>query len=194
MSLRTGADDVVGQPGDAAPDGAATSTESLVSWTPRAFRIANVCGAAAAAALAAAILIASQDFAFRVRDLPGPAFFPVVIGVGLLGLSLAWLVLSIAGRIPLDDEVEAPPDRSAAIRAIASLGVVAASAFALQPLGYPLTTAIAVTVLALLARARLRAAIPAGVGFAVLSFLLVTTALGVQLPTGVLRPLLVGLL
>lgn len=188
MSLRTGADAVT------EPAEGATAHEAHASWSPRAFRIANVAGAVGAIGLAAAILLASQDFAFRVRDLPGPAFFPVIIGVGMLGLSVAWLVLAILGRVPLDDEVEAPPDRSAAIRAIASLLVVAVSAFVLQPLGYPLTVAIAVTVLTLLARGRLRAAIPTGIGFAAASFLLVTTALGVQLPTGVLRPLLVGLL
>ncbi|MCH1881899.1 tripartite tricarboxylate transporter TctB family protein [Agrococcus sp. ARC_14] len=165
-----------------------------LAWTPLTFRIANIVGAVLAIALAATILLASGDFAFRVRDLPGPAFFPVVIGVALLACSVAWLVLAIIGRLRPDDDTEPPPDRQALLRAGAALAVVGVSAFVLQPLGYPLTVAIAVTVLVLLARGRLRAAIPTGVGFAVASFLLVTTALGVQLPTGVLRPLLVGLL
>lgn len=167
---------------------------SEVQWTPVTFRIANIVGAVLAIALAAAILLASGDFAFRVRDLPGPAFFPVVIGVALLACSVAWLVLAIVGRLRPDGETEPLPDRGALLRAGASLVVVGISAFVLQPLGYPLTLAIAVTVLVLLARGRLRAAIPTGVGFAAASFLLVTTVLSVQLPTGLLRPLLVGLL
>lgn len=164
------------------------------TWTPRAFRIANILGAAGAVALAAAILFASGDFAFRVRDLPGPAFFPVIIGVAMLAFSVAWLVLALLGRLHPNDETEAPPDRGALVRSGVALLVVLASAFTMQPLGYPLTLAIAVTVLVLLARGRLRAAIPTGVCFAVLSFMLVTTVLGVQLPTGVLRPILIGLL
>ncbi|GAA2175931.1 hypothetical protein GCM10009846_27730 [Agrococcus versicolor] len=170
------------------------TAESESTWSPTGFRIANIVGAALAVALAAALLIASQEYAFRVRSLPGPAFFPVIIGVAMLGLSIAWLVLALLGRYRVDADTEPPPDRSAMVRAVASLGVVTASAFAMQPLGYPLTVAIAVAILTLLARGRLRAAIPTGLGFAVVSFLLVTTVLGVQLPTGVLRPLLVGLL
>lgn len=187
MSLRTGADEMLRREAE-------SGGRLEPAWTPRTFRIANVLGAGAAVALAAAILIASGDFAFRVRDLPGPAFFPVIVGVAMLAFSVAWLVLSILGRVHPNDETEAPPDRGALVRSSLALLVVLASAFAMQPLGYPLTLAIAVTLLVLLARGRARAALPTGIGFAVLSFLLVTTALGVQLPTGVLRPLLVGLL
>lgn len=187
MSLRTGVEVMQERKAPTAESGGLT-------WTPFAFRIANIVGAAGAVALAVAILVAAGDFAFRVNDLPGPAFFPVVVGVALLAFSVAWLVLALLGRLHPNEETEAPPDRSALVRSGLALLVVLASAFVLQPLGYPLTVAMAVTVLVVLARGRLRAAIPTGVGFAVLSFLLVTTALGVQLPTGVLRPLLVGLL
>lgn len=188
MSLRTGVDEMQQQ------DVSRGQSPAEPVWTATTFRVANIIGATAAVAFAAAILIASGDFAFRVRDLPGPAFFPVIIGVAMLAFSVAWLVLAILGRLQPNDETEAPPDRGALIRSALALLVVLCSAFAMQPLGYPLTLAIAVTLLVLLARGRLRAAIPSGIGFAVLSFLLVTTALGVQLPTGVLRPFLIGLL
>lgn len=186
MSLRTGAEEMHQREPSAAV--------SEPAWTPASFRVANALGAAAAIALAGAILIASGEFAFRVRDLPGPAFFPVIIGVAMLALSVAWLVLALLGRVHPSEDTEAPPDRDALVRSSLALLVVLGSAFAMQPLGYPLTVAIAVTFLVLLARGRMRVALATGIAFAVLSFLLVTTALGVQLPTGVLRPLLVDLL
>lgn len=163
-------------------------------WTQRGFKLANIIGSAICIAFAVAILLGAQSFAFQVQNRPGPGMYPIVVGTGLLGLSVAWLVGTLLNRYPADGEVEPPPDRSAFFRAISSFGVVAASAFAMQPLGYPLTMSIAVFVLVLLGGGRWRAAIISGVLFSLSSFLLVTTLLGVQLPTGVLRPLLVNLL
>lgn len=163
-------------------------------WTQRGFKLANIIGSSICIAFAIAILLGAQSYAFQVQNLPGPGMYPIVVGTGLLGLSVAWFIGTLRNRYPADDEVEPPPDRSAFIRAIATFGVVAASAFAMQPLGYPLTMAIAVFVLVILGGGRWRAAIISGLLFAVSSFLLVTTVLGVQLPTGVLRPLLVNLL
>lgn len=185
MSLRTGND---------MPEQAAALQDHEPSWTPKTFRLANILGACGAIALASAILLASGNFAFRVRDLPGPAFFPVIVGSAMLAFSIAWLVLALVRRLHPNQETEPPSDAEALIRAAAALVVVGISAFVLQPLGYPLTVAIAVTVLVVIARGRWLVGLISGVAFAALSFLLVTTALGVQLPTGILRPLLVGLL
>ena len=163
-------------------------------WTQRGFKLANIIGSSICIAFAAAILVGAQSYAFRVQNLPGPGMYPTVVGVGLLGLSIAWLIGTILNRYPADDEVEPPPDRSAFIRAVASFGVVGVSAFAMQPLGYPLTMALAVFALTLLGGGRWRAAVLTGLLFATATFLLVTTLLGVQLPTGLLRPLLINLL
>lgn len=163
-------------------------------WTQRGFKLANIIGSSLCIVFAAAILLGGQGYAFQVQNLPGPGMYPIVVGTGLLGLSVAWLIGTLLNRYPADDEVEPPPDRPAFIRAMLSFGVVAGSAFAMQPLGYPLTMAIGVFVLVLLGGGRWRAAIISGVLFAVSSFLLVTTVLGVQLPTGILRPLLVNFL
>lgn len=172
----------------------APRTLGVGHWTPRAFRIANIAGASLSVIFAASILLGSQGYAFAVGNQPGPGMYPTVVGVGLLGLSIAWLVGSILGRYAPDEEVEPPPDRSAFLRGIASFLVVGVSAFTMQPLGYPITAALAVFVLTRLGGGRWRAAVFAGLLFAVVSFLLVTTVLGVQLPTGVLRPLLIDFL
>ncbi|WP_167139321.1 tripartite tricarboxylate transporter TctB family protein [Diaminobutyricimonas sp. TR449] len=163
-------------------------------WTPSQFKWANIIGASLCIAFALAILLGATGYAFQVQALPGPGMFPTVIGVGLLGLSVAWLGGSILGRYPVDEDIEPPPDRSALIRAVASFGIVCASAFAMQPLGYPLTIAVSVTVFTLLAGGGWRTALVVGPLFAASTFLLVTTLLGVQLPTGILRPLLITLL
>ena len=163
-------------------------------WTQRSFKIANIVGSLITMSFALAILLGAQEYAFSIQGRPGPGMFPATIGTGLLAFSTAWFVGTLLNRYPADDEVEPPPDRSALIRAIASFTVVCVSAFVLQPLGYPLTLALAVGVLTVLAGGRWRTAVIVGPVFAFSTFLLVTTVLGVQLPTGILRPLLVTLL
>jgi Tripartite tricarboxylate transporter TctB family len=170
------------------------ATTGTGHWTERGFKIANFAGSLGTIGFALMLLIGGQEYAFRVGNLPGPGMFPAVIGVALLGLGAAWFVGTILNRYRLDDEVEPPPDRSALIRAGLSFAVVCASAFAMQPLGYPVTMAFAAASLTLLGGGRWRAAILTGPLFAAATFLLVTTVLGIQLPTGILRPFLVGLL
>jgi cell division protein FtsW (lipid II flippase) len=163
-------------------------------WTQARFKWANIIGSLSAVSFALAILVGGQAYAFRVQNLPGPGMFPTIIGTGLLALSVSWFIGAVLNRYPADDEVEPPPDRPAFVRAIASFGVVCACAFAMQPLGYPLTMAAAVMVLTILAGGRWRVALLAALVFAASTFLLVTTVLGVQLPTGILRPLLIDFL
>lgn len=163
-------------------------------WSPVGFRLANILGALATTALGAAILVAAQAYAFRVGDQPGPGLFPTIVAGALVALGMAWLVGALANRYQVDDEVEPPPDRSALVRSVLTFVVIGASAFAMRPLGYPITAAIVVGVCTVLAGGRWRAAVLTGVLFSTVSFLLVTTTLGIQLPTGILRPLLSGLL
>lgn len=163
-------------------------------WSARGFRIANFAGSTGTIGFALLLLISGQEYAFTVGNLPGPGMFPAIIGVALLGLGAAWFVGTVLNRYKVDDEVEPPPDRSALIRSVLSFAVVCASAFVLLPLGYPLTMALAVSSLTLLGGGSWRSAVIIGPLFAATTFLLVTTLLGIQLPTGILRPFLVGLL
>jgi putative tricarboxylic transport membrane protein len=163
-------------------------------WSPAGFRLANVLGGFATAGLGAAILVAAQSYSFRVGDQPGPGLFPTIVGGALVALGTAWLVGALANRYEVDDEVEAPPDRPALVRSVLTFLVVGVAAFAMRPLGYPITAALVVGICTVLAGGRWRAAVLTGLLFAVVSFLLVTTTLGIQLPTGILRPFLSGLL
>jgi putative tricarboxylic transport membrane protein len=174
------------------PDAAVVVTSG--HWTPRAFRLANVLGALGIVAFGAAILLAAQSYSFRVGDQPGPGLFPSLVGGALAVLGVAWLVGALGNRYPVDDEVEPPPDRPALVRAVLTFAVIGVCAFALRPVGYPVTAAVAVGLCTVLAGGRWRAAVLTGVLFSAVSFLLVTTVLGIQLPTGILRPFLSGLL
>lgn len=164
------------------------------NWSARGFRIANFAGSGGTVVFALLLLVSGREYAFTVGNLPGPGMFPAIIGVVLLGLGAAWFVGTVLNTYKVDDEVEPPPDRSALIRSVLSFAVVCAAAFVMLPLGYPLTMALAVGSLTLLGGGRWRAAAVTGLLFAATTFLLVTTLLGIQLPTGILRPFLVGLL
>lgn len=170
------------------------AVEAATTWTAAGFRRANIVGAAATVLSATAVVLAARGYAVQVGSQPGPGLFPTVVGLALLVLGLVWLVGALRHRYLLDEDVEAPPERTALVRAAATCAIVGACAFALRPLGYPLTIALAVGAFTVLGGGKWRAALATGLIFASVSFLLVTTVLGIQLPTGVLRPLLVGLL
>jgi hypothetical protein len=157
-------------------------------WTPAGFRLANVLGALATVGLGATIFLAAQSYALRVGDQPGPGLYPTIVGVALIALGGAWFVGVVTNRYPVDDDVESPPDRAALVRSVLTFFLIGCAAFALRPLGYPITAAVVVGVCIVLAGGRWRAAVLTGVLFSAVSFLLVTSTLGIQLPSGILRP------
>ncbi|MGN9778199.1 tripartite tricarboxylate transporter TctB family protein [Micromonospora sp. H33] len=164
------------------------------AWSPSAFRLANIGGAAATVAFGVALLLAAQSYAFRVGQLPGPGLFPTLIGGALVALGALWLVGGLRGRYRPDGDVEPPPDRRIVGKALTTFAVIGGYAVLLRPLGYLLCSALAVSLFTALAGARWRTALITGPLFAVATFLLVTTALGIQLPYGVLAPFLGPLL
>jgi len=163
-------------------------------WTPGRFRWANALSAVVVTAFGATIWVASGSYALWVGGLPGPGFFPGIVGICLTALGVLYLIGSLARRYPLHDDIEPPPDRRALVVSVMSVALVGLAAFVLVPIGYPVVAAGGVALLVRLAGGRWRVAVVTGVLFAAVSFLLVTTVLGIQLPTGVLRPLLIGLL
>lgn len=163
-------------------------------WTPRRFRGMNALTAVAVTGLAVAICLGARAYPLWVGGLPGPGLFPMVVGSLLGTLGVAYLIGSVTGRYHVHADTEPPPDARALRRSVVSLVVLGAAAFALVPLGYPLTAAIAATTWIILAGGRRRTAVLGGILFAATSFVLVTTVLGIQLPTGVLRPVLIDLL
>lgn len=170
------------------------AAEATTHWNPRAFRLVNVLSAAAVTGLGAAITFSSRNYPLWVGGLPGPGLFPGVVGISIFALGLLYLVEAVRRPHQPHLETEPPPDRSALTRSGLSVAVLVIGAFALVPIGYPIISALCVAALVRLARGRWMVACSTGILFSVITFLLVTTTLGIQLPTGVLRPFLVGLL
>jgi len=170
------------------------AAEATTHWNPQAFRLVNVLSAVAVTALGAAITFSSRNYPLWVGGLPGPGLFPGVVGASILVLGLLYLVEALTRPHQPHLETEPPPDRSALIRSGLSVAVLAIAAFALVPIGYPIIAALSVAALIRLAGGRWIVAVSTGILFSVITFLLVTTTLGIQLPLGVLRPYLVGLL
>jgi len=168
--------------------------DASAQWTPGRFRWANALSAVVVTAFGATIWFASGSYALWVGGLPGPGFFPGIVGFCLTALGVLYLIGSLARRYPLHDEVEPPPDRRALVTSALSVAIMGLTAFVLVPIGYPIVAALGVALLVRLAGGSWRTAVVSGVLFAAATFLLVTTALGIQLPTGVLGPLLTGLL
>lgn len=173
---------------------AALVADAPAHWTPNRFRWANTFSAVVVTAFGATLWFVSGSYALWVGGLPGPGFFPGIVGAGLTILGVVYFIGAEARRYPLHDDVEPPPDRRALMASALSLAILALAAFALVPVGYPVVASVGVALLVRLAGGRWRTAVVGGVFFAAASFLLVTTVLGIQLPTGVLRPLLIGLL
>lgn len=106
----------------------------------------------------------------------GPRTFPVIVGI----------VLGVASLVPLlrpDPEPDWPPPRRFAEIALAVL-VMVLYTFALEPLGFPLATALAVFVLSWRLGGPLPAAAATGVGVALALFFLFRDLLGLSLPAG----------
>jgi putative tricarboxylic transport membrane protein len=170
------------------------AAEATTHWTPRAFRLVNTVSAAVVTCLGAAITVNSRDYPLWVGGLPGPGLFPGVVGISIFVLGVLYLIEAVRRPHQPHLETEPPPDRSALLRSTLSVAVLVIGAFALVPIGYPIISALCVAALIYLARGRWIVALITGILFALITFLLVTTTLGIQLPTGVLRPFLVGLL
>lgn len=170
------------------------AAEASTHWTPRAFRVMNLVSAVVVTALGAAIVLSARNYPLWVGGLPGPGLFPGIVGAGILVLGLVYLCESVVRPHRLHAETEPPPDRSALVRSGLSVAVLVVGAFALVPIGYPIAAALCVAAVIRLAGGRWLVSVLTGILFALTTFLLVTTTLGIQLPTGVLRPFLVGLL
>lgn len=180
MSLHTGSDRQ-----ESAPPGPSSGSEYL--WWARSLLVANLAGALVTIGFGAALLITSRSYDVRVDNLPGPGLYPRAIGWAILFLATLWLVQTALGRYRQEDDTEPAPTRDALVRGLLALVALTGFAFALIPLGYPVVAFLLVTILVVLARGSVRSALVTGIAFAALSFLLVTTGLGIQLPLGLLE-------
>jgi putative tricarboxylic transport membrane protein len=129
-------------------------------------------------ALAVAYGVAASGYQAMIGDPLGPAVFPIVLAIPLGLLSLYLIVRP-------DPEPAWPRGRALLKQALALVAFVA-YAYLLEPLGFLLSTFLAVLVLGWLLGAKLWQAGAAGVGIAVVLFVVFDILLSLPLPAGVL--------
>jgi putative tricarboxylic transport membrane protein len=129
-------------------------------------------------ALAVAYGVTASGYQAMIGDPLGPAVFPIVLSIPL-GLLSVYLI------VRPDPEPDWARGR-ALLKQVLALVAFVAYAYLLEPLGFLVSTFLAVVVLGWLLGARLRQAAAAGVGIAVVLFVLFDTLLGLPLPAGVL--------
>jgi putative tricarboxylic transport membrane protein len=132
-------------------------------------------------ALAVAYGIAASGYQAMIGDPLGPAVFPMALAIVLGGLSLYLIVRP-------DPEPDWPKLR-ALLKQVLTLVAFVAYAYLLEPLGFLVSTFVAVVVLGWLLGARLWQAGAAGVAIAAVLFVLFDTVLGLPLPAGVVDAL-----
>jgi putative tricarboxylic transport membrane protein len=129
-------------------------------------------------ALAVAYGITASGYQAMIGDPLGPAVFPIVLAIPL-GLLSAYLIIR-------PDREPAWPKGPALPKQLLAIVAFVAYAYLLEPLGFVLSTFLAVVVLGSLLGASLRQAGAAGVGIAVVLFVLFDNLLGLPLPPGLL--------
>ncbi|HEX5713493.1 MAG TPA: tripartite tricarboxylate transporter TctB family protein [Solirubrobacterales bacterium] len=128
--------------------------------------------------LAVAYGVTAGGYEAMIGDPLGPAVFPIVLAIPL-GLFALYLIVR-------PDREPAWPRGPALGKQVLALVAFVAYAYLLEPLGFVVSTFLAVVVLGWLLGARLPEAGAAGVGIAVVLFVLFDTLLGLPLPAGVL--------
>jgi len=122
--------------------------------------------------------IAASGYQAMIGDPLGPAVFPVALAIPLALLSLYLILRPDAGP-------DWPRGRPL-LKQVAALVTFAAYAYLLEPLGFVVSTFLAVVVLGSLLGARPWQAAAAGLAIAVVLFVLFDTLLSLPLPAGVL--------
>jgi putative tricarboxylic transport membrane protein len=128
--------------------------------------------------LALAYGVTAGGYEAIIGDPLGPAVFPIVLAIPL-GLLSLYLILR-------PDREPAWPRGAALLKQLLALAAFVAYAYLLEPLGFVVSTFLAVVGLGWLLGARLPEAGAAGVSIAVVLFVLFDTLLGLPLPAGVL--------
>jgi putative tricarboxylic transport membrane protein len=128
--------------------------------------------------LAVAYGVTASGYQAMIGDPLGPAVFPIVLAIPL-GLLSLYLVVRPG------PEADWPRGR-ALLKQVLALVAFVAYAYLLEPLGFLVSTFLAVVALGCLLGARLRQAAVAGAGIAVVLFVLFDSLLGLPLPAGVL--------
>ena len=129
-------------------------------------------------ALAVAYGVTAGGYEAMIGDPLGPVVFPIVLAIPL-GLFSVYLIVR-------PDREPAWPKGPALFKQILAIVAFAAYAYLLEPLGFVVSTLLAVVALGCLLGARLRDAGLAGLAISVVLFVLFNNLLDLPLPAGVL--------
>jgi len=113
---------------------------------------------------------------------PGPALFPQILSVLLIGLGLVVVVQSLRPHTAENNHYEPV----AILKAGAVLVFIAIYVAVVQRLGFLITATLIMLGMMLMLSVRLRVALPAALGIALFSMLLFERILRVPLPPGIL--------
>jgi putative tricarboxylic transport membrane protein len=145
-------------------------------------RNGDVLSAAALAALGIYVLMEAWNWPYYNDDGPGPAFFPIWYGVGMVVLSLALIGMTVA-KLPKAES----PDWPGISRALITWGAFAISAVLMKWLGFMVSFALlTVFIITYVFRQPPVTAVVVAVVAALGFYLVFPLALSVPLPTGVL--------
>lgn len=152
--------------------------ETSVTGAPRRLHIDRISGAVF---VAIALLVAWENRAYPLGSLfePGPGYMPLGLAIALGAFGL---IVALRGHAsPLLDTIGWTESR----RAIVLLIGCGVAAFALEHIGYRLTTiALLVFMLGVVERKRPLMTLLVAFGFAFISYFIFATQLNVQLPRG----------
>jgi putative tricarboxylic transport membrane protein len=145
----------------------------------------EVVSGALLAALGAYVILEARQWEYLGPDGPGPGFFPLWYGVGLVALSLVLIAMNVR-RAPAP-EGAAPRSDGRKARALAAwLGLVGCVAL-LKPLGFLISFALfSLFLVRFLYGQSLAKSLAIAVGGALGFYLIFDVALNVSLPSGVL--------
>jgi hypothetical protein len=148
----------------------------------RRFNHGDILSGAVLAALGIYVIAEARVWTYYASDGPGPAFFPTIQGVALVGLSL--LLIARTLRRPVTAK-EGKVDRDGVIRALATWAAVAGSIALINLIGFLLAFALLTFFMVVVIFKRsLVVGVATAVGCALAFYLTFPVLLGSSLPVG----------
>ena len=123
-----------------------------------------------------------------------PSYFPRIVCFMLAGFGAIVTIRALFANAQTQPPAPgAPPEERTFMRTVTVFAVMLALYLSLEPLGFPLTTALALMILMFLANEhRLMVMLPVAIGVPAALYLFFTQAANVPIPAGILEPYLVG--
>jgi putative tricarboxylic transport membrane protein len=144
----------------------------------------DVFSGAVLGALGIYVITEAQGWTSYAADVSGPALFPTIQGVALVGLSLLMIVRTVR-QPPGTQEEKEKPDRAGTIRALGTWAAFAGSIALMETLGFVLAFALLTffMVVVIFGRPVVVGAVTA-VGCALAFYVVFPVLLGLTLPAG----------